>query len=105
MNSHMIKYLIVVTITVITSFVTACTGSSSDSISGSTLDNSFSYPVRVQTLAGEHISNVNVTIDVAQKAPLNDVTDFTGFARIFVDTSYRDRPGTIVVDADGYIDA
>ena len=83
--------------------VVACNGRPTNNTApASDLDNSFSYPIRVQTSTGIEIPNANVTIDVAQKAPLNDVTDSTGYARIFIDSAYISKPGKLIVDADGY---
>lgn len=85
----------------ITLFLVACNGNSASPTIDS-LANSFSYPVRVQTVTGTDIPNADVTIDVAQRAPLNDFTDSTGYARIFVESSYIGKPGKLIVNADGY---
>ena len=63
----------------------------------------FSYQVRVQAAnTGQNIANAKVTIDVEGKAPLIKQTDSEGFARIFVYTSHSNRPGLLIIEADGY---
>ena len=100
-NSFKIINLIAMVWLVFT-LLTACSSSGSNEPSESASASSFSYPVRVQTIKGKEIPNADVTIDVAQKAPLNDVTDSTGYARIFIDSSYIGKPGKLIVNADGY---
>lgn len=88
-------------ITLIIVLIVACNPDGGDEKLG--LENSsFSYPVRVQTVEGEEISNANVTIEVAKMAPLNEITDSTGFTRIFIDSSYIKQPGKLIVKANGY---
>jgi hypothetical protein len=101
MNNHK-RAIVLFVASMIVLLVAACNGSPGNPTPVSNLDNSFSYPVRVQTSTGIDIPNANVTIDVAQKAPLNDVTDSTGYARIFIDSSYIGKPGKLIVDVDGY---
>ncbi|GAB4537070.1 MAG: hypothetical protein Kow0063_23340 [Anaerolineae bacterium] len=63
----------------------------------------FSYQVRVQSKdTGKEIMGAEVTIDVGGKAPLDDVTDSKGVARIFVSSSYMGKPGLLIVEAKGY---
>jgi len=64
----------------------------------------FNYTVQVQALdTGEDIPNAEVRIDVGEgKAPLSGITDANGFARIFVDASYEERPAILIVEAPGF---
>jgi hypothetical protein len=63
----------------------------------------FTYQVRVQTVdTGEPIPNAIVTIEVGGKAPLDAVTDSKGIARIFIDASYAEKPGFLIVERDGF---
>jgi hypothetical protein len=64
---------------------------------------SFSYQVRV--LDGRDNSTVaraRVTLDVANQAPLDALSDNTGLARILVSEAYVGRPGRITVEAQGF---
>jgi hypothetical protein len=64
----------------------------------------FTYQVRVQDKAtGANIPNALVTIEVGGKAPLDAITDSTGFARIFVSADHSGQPGRLLVEAEGYI--
>jgi hypothetical protein len=75
--------------------------SSSDVVTPTVVD--FSYQVRVQSKdTGEEIMGAEVTIEVGGKAPLDDVTDSNGLARIFVSSSYIGEPGFLIVEAEGY---
>ncbi len=66
-------------------------------------NDSFSYLVRVQENGtGIHISNAEVTIEVAEQAPLDGVTDTNGIARIFLPRSYAGQPGRLLIKANGY---
>ena len=66
-------------------------------------DGDFAYLVRVHARdTDEPISNAEVTIEVGGKAPLDDITDTSGLARIFIDSSYVGEPGVLVVRATGY---
>ncbi len=64
---------------------------------------SFTYQVSVQTLTNDPISGANIILELANgKAPLNDFSDSTGLARIFIDTAYVEQPGRVIVKATGY---
>jgi len=74
-----------------------------DNISTPPPDTAFAYQVRVEVKdTTEPISNAEVTLEVGGKAPLRDITDSNGFARIFVDTAYTGQPGKLIVKATGY---
>lgn len=63
----------------------------------------FDYLVRVQTKdTGEPISNARVTIEVAGQAPIDEVTDSNGIARVFVNANYAGQPGRLIVEAGEY---
>jgi len=63
----------------------------------------FDYPVRVQEKDSEGtIPNARVILEVASKAPLDEITDSNGFARIRIESSYVGKPGKIIVEATGY---
>ena len=64
---------------------------------------SFAYQVRVQTKdTGEYVQGAEVAIEVGGQAPLDDVTDSSGLARILIPSSHANRPGTLIVEATGY---
>lgn len=64
---------------------------------------SFEYQVRVQNReASQNIPNAKVTIEVAGQAPLDEITDANGFARISINASYAGKPGRLLVEASGY---
>ncbi|MCP4372393.1 MAG: hypothetical protein GY797_30450 [Deltaproteobacteria bacterium] len=66
-------------------------------------NDSFSYLVRVQENGtGNYIANAKVTIEVAEQAPLDEVTDVNGVTRIFLSRSYAGQPGRLLVEANGY---
>jgi hypothetical protein len=66
-------------------------------------DTDFAYQVRVQSRdTDEAIPNAEVTIMVGGKAPLDDITDSNGLARIFIDSFYIGQPGELIVEARGY---
>ena len=66
-------------------------------------DTNFAYQVRVQVRdTDEAIPNAEVTIMVSGKAPLDDITDSNGLARIFIDSFYVGQPGELIVEARGY---
>lgn len=68
-----------------------------------TANSSFSYPVRVQAKGtGEHIPNAKITIEVIGKAPLDEVTDANGFARVFIDADRVGQPSKLIVQVTGY---
>lgn len=68
-----------------------------------TASNTFSYPIRVQSKeTGENIANARITIEVAGKAPLDEVTDTNGYARIFIDIGYTGQPSKLIVQSTGY---
>lgn len=55
----------------------------------------FTYTVRVQKEGtNQNISNAKVTIEVAGQAPLDEITDSNGFARIFITDSYVTQVAT-----------
>ena len=63
----------------------------------------FDYSVRVQ--AGNTslpIPNAKVTIEVIGQAPLDEITDSNGIARLFIDTSHAGQPARLIVRASGY---
>jgi len=63
----------------------------------------FSYQVRVQEEGtSRSIAGAKVTIEVTGKAPLDEITDSNGLARIFIDASYVGEPGRLLVEAKGY---
>jgi hypothetical protein len=63
----------------------------------------FDYLLRVQTKdTGEPISNARVTIEVAGQAPIDEITDSNGIARIFVNANYAGQPGRLIVEVVGY---
>jgi hypothetical protein len=64
----------------------------------------FDYLVRVQAKdTSEPIPNAEVTIEVIGKAPLDDITDVKGVARIRINSSYAGEPGELIVIATGYV--
>ena len=68
-----------------------------------TPDISFGYQVRVQSKdIGEYIPNAKVTIEVSGQAPLDDITDSNGLARISISSSRAGKPGRLIVEAAGY---
>lgn len=63
----------------------------------------FDYPIRVQEKDSEaKIPNAKITLEVADKAPLDEITDSNGFARIRIASSYANKPGKIIVEATDY---
>jgi len=63
----------------------------------------FTYAVRVQKEGtNQNVSNAKVTIEVAGQAPLDEITDSNGFARIVINASYAGKPGRLLVEANGY---
>jgi len=82
----------------------ACSLNSTPTVSPIT-DNgkTLSYSVRIQSeTTGEYIPNARVTLDVKGKAPLDELTDTYGFARIFIGPGYIDQPGVLTVQAAGF---
>ncbi|MCB0211523.1 MAG: hypothetical protein KDJ52_19450 [Anaerolineae bacterium] len=66
-------------------------------------DDSFPYLVRVQKDGtSSYVSGAKVTIEVADQAPLDGVTDANGVTRIFLPRSYAGQPGRLLVEAIGY---
>ena len=64
---------------------------------------SFQYSVRVQAKdTGVDILNARVTIEVIGQAPLDEITDSNGLARIFVDNNRSGQPGKLIVQVDKY---
>jgi hypothetical protein len=67
------------------------------------LSQTFQYSVKVQAKeTGEDIPNVRVIIEVIGQAPLDEVTDSNGFARVFIDANRAGQPGRLIVQATGY---
>ena len=63
----------------------------------------FDYSVRVQEKDNDvNIPNARITLEVAGKAPLDEITDSNGFARIRIESSYASKPGRIIVEATDY---
>lgn len=63
----------------------------------------FSYQVRVRDRdSGENILDAQVTIDIEGKASLISFTDSEGIARSFVYDTHANRPGWLIVTAEGY---
>ena len=63
----------------------------------------FSYQVRVQAEdTGEYLSDARVTIEVAEQAPIDGMTDTHGLARIIIAPSHAGQPGFLIVEATGY---
>lgn len=62
------------------------------------------YAVHVQDKdTGLDVPNAQITIYLGGgEAPLTDITDIHGYARIAIDDSYAGQPATLVVDATGY---
>jgi hypothetical protein len=64
---------------------------------------SFEYQVRVQAKdTGAALPSAQVSIEVGSQAPLNDVTDVDGTARIFIDSSREGQPARLIVETPGY---
>ena len=63
----------------------------------------FDYPVLVQDKVTEtEISGAMITIEVENKAPLDEITDINGYARFRFDAGYDNEPSKIIVEAEGY---
>lgn len=62
------------------------------------------YTVHVQDrITGSDVSRATVTVFIAGgAAPVSDITEDRGFARIPIDNSYKGQPATLVVEATGY---
>jgi len=66
-------------------------------------DGDFEYLVRVQARdTGDYVGGARVTVEIGGKAPLDDITDTQGLARIRIPSSYAKQPGKLVVEASGY---
>ena len=63
---------------------------------------SFTYGVTVLDVEGQPIPHAEVTIEIGDKAPLEDEADSSGFARIEVPASHAERPGLLRVRAAGF---
>ncbi len=62
-------------------------------------------PYAVRLLAeetGQSLPNVQITIEVAEHAPLQAITDSNGFARISIDAAHAGKPSRLLIDASGY---
>jgi len=65
---------------------------------------SFQYSVHVQAKdTGTDISNARVTIEVIGQAPLDEITDSNGFARVSIDKNRSGQPGKLIIQADKYL--
>jgi hypothetical protein len=63
----------------------------------------FQYSIHVQAKeTGEHIPNAKFIIEVAGQAPLDEITDINGFARVFIDADRAGQPARLIVQATGY---
>ena len=63
----------------------------------------FAYQVQVQAKdTDEPIPNAEVTIQVSEVAPLHEITDTHGVARVLVDDSQAGQPGRLIVRVTGY---
>lgn len=62
----------------------------------------FTYEVHVVSVAGENLPEAHVMIQVAGKAPLDEVTDVNGFARFFIESSYAREPARLIVEKEGF---
>lgn len=63
----------------------------------------FTYQVRVEAIGtNETIPNATVTIEVGGQAPLDNVTDSNGVARIFISATHAGKPARLIVEAEGY---
>jgi hypothetical protein len=61
------------------------------------------YAVRVQAQdTGDYVERARVTIEISGKAPLDDITDTQGLARIHIPSSHAEHPGKLIVEASGY---
>ena len=64
---------------------------------------SFDYQVRIETRAGEPLTNATVILEIGDgKAPLDGVSDSTGLTRIFVEKSFVGQPSRLIIKAPGY---
>jgi hypothetical protein len=73
------------------------------SMVGCSPSDEFTYQVRVQAAdTGKAISNARVIVEVPGETPVNDITDTTGLARVFVPSSLAGQPGVIIVEATDY---
>ena len=61
------------------------------------------YLVRVQAKdTGSYVGRARVTIEVAGEAPVDDITDTQGLARIHIPSSHAGQAGRLIVEAPGY---
>jgi hypothetical protein len=68
-----------------------------------TSTDSFTYLVRVQEEnTSRGLPSAKVTIEAANQAPLDEITDTNGFARIFIDSIYAGKAGRLLIEANGY---
>jgi hypothetical protein len=69
-----------------------------------TSPSSFEYQVRVQAKdTGADLAGAQVRIEVGtQQAPLNEITDANGTARIFMDSSREGQPARLIVETPGF---
>jgi hypothetical protein len=66
-------------------------------------DGGFEYLVRVQAGdTGDYVAGARVTVEIGGKAPLDDIADTQGVARIRIPSSYAEQPGKLIVEASGY---
>jgi hypothetical protein len=63
----------------------------------------FEYLVRVQVRGtGDYVEGAGVTIEIGGEAPLDNITDTQGLARIRIPSSHAGQPGKLIVEASGY---
>jgi hypothetical protein len=68
-----------------------------------TPNTSFEYQVQVQAKdTGVELGGAQVRIEVASIAPLDAITDTHGTARIFIDSSRKNKPALLTVETSGY---
>jgi|GEM_PF-6753185 len=95
---RLIRRILILMIVLVYSFTAGCFAQPT-SISSS----NFALLVRVQAKnTGQDIEGAEVTIEVGGKAPFRGFTDANGVARIYVDISFENRPGRLIVKASNY---
>src|SRR5215217_5103383 len=103
-STSITRLKLVILMLILVFIVAGCGVSDSPSASQSTpVPLSFSYQVRVQDKStGEGIERARVTINVAGQAPIDELTDSNGLARIFISSSHANKPGQLQVEANGF---
>ena len=70
---------------------------------GSDNPKTFLYSVRVQQQEdAQPVPNATIILEVAGQAPLDEITDSNGLARLFVEDSHAGKPGRLLITASGY---